>query len=586
MTVNRERWIVGLVVLGFIILALGFSLGPIFEGPDEIEHYRFIRTVQRTGTLPDPAGQPNGEYHQAPLYYLLMQPFAALLPDDFEQYPVRRNPYYGFRVSVPGNDNKNRYVHTSAEVFPYTENPTARAVHTLRLLSVVIGAGAVLASYAGFRTLWPCDPYRRLFALGIVAFWPQLAYMSSVINNDGLAILLATTSLWLVLRMQRRGPTGRSAILLAIVLGAALVTKASLGMMVIPLGLATLIDRRMWRYVPVILLLVAVIAGWWYARNALLYGDPTGIRSMLKAWPSLMREPGENGLVESIYAYFTVWARFGYGAVTVGDVLYRLFDVLVFFTIAGLLLRIVHYRRHRLPERMVLLPAVTLMLFALVWVISVMSSSIIARDSNHGRFLLPGIAAWAALQTLGLEMWMIPRWRRAMMAGGAIVLALMAVASLVGYFYPAYRSVVVPDSSAQPVRTRYGNLAELIGMSPADLQVRPGEIVALELYWLALQAGPPQLEVYVAINPPVESIARRSLPGNGHRPADDWQPGERWAERYEIVIPADLPEGARLIVSLYDPETGSLVDAVDMTNNRPLGTAPVIGQFVVDSDRG
>ena len=32
----RERLIVGLTLAGYILLALAFSLGPIFEGPDEV----------------------------------------------------------------------------------------------------------------------------------------------------------------------------------------------------------------------------------------------------------------------------------------------------------------------------------------------------------------------------------------------------------------------------------------------------------------------------------------------------------------------------------------------------------------------
>ena len=51
---QHERFFVGLILAAYVLLALSFSLGPIFEGPDEIEHYRFIRTMIQTHALPDP----------------------------------------------------------------------------------------------------------------------------------------------------------------------------------------------------------------------------------------------------------------------------------------------------------------------------------------------------------------------------------------------------------------------------------------------------------------------------------------------------------------------------------------------------
>ncbi|MCC7449037.1 MAG: hypothetical protein IT324_16585, partial [Anaerolineae bacterium] len=122
-TINppRERLIVALTLVGYMLLALAFSLGPIFEGPDEVEHYRFIRAFIHTWSLPDPYTQVRAQYHQAPLYYWLTVPLALLTNDaDFPQIDGRHNPYYPFEIGIPGNDNKNLFLHTRAEAFPYT----------------------------------------------------------------------------------------------------------------------------------------------------------------------------------------------------------------------------------------------------------------------------------------------------------------------------------------------------------------------------------------------------------------------------------------------------------------------------------
>src|SRR5262245_22948865 len=116
-----ERRIVGLMLVVYVLLALAFSLGPIFEGPDEIEHYRFIRQLAHTLALPDPRTQVRSQYHQAPLYYVIAAPLALLIDDsDFSQIDGRLNPYYPYEIGIPGNDNKNLYLHTRAEAFPYT----------------------------------------------------------------------------------------------------------------------------------------------------------------------------------------------------------------------------------------------------------------------------------------------------------------------------------------------------------------------------------------------------------------------------------------------------------------------------------
>src|SRR5260221_13760296 len=160
MTSRREHQIIALMIVGYVFLTLAFSLGPIFEGPDEIEDYRFIRTLVQTGSLPDARAQYRGEYHQPPLYYVLAAPLAWLFKDDgdFAKIDGRLNPYYGDHIGIPGNDNKNLYLHTRDEVFPYTGNSTARAVHVIRLLSIAFGTDTIIASYAVFRLLWPDRP--------------------------------------------------------------------------------------------------------------------------------------------------------------------------------------------------------------------------------------------------------------------------------------------------------------------------------------------------------------------------------------------------------------------------------------------
>lgn len=582
-TLPYERYIFAALLAVFALLAVGFSLGPIFEGPDEIEHYRFVRYLADKGSLPAPDGQPNGQYHQAPLYYALLAPLAAQLPDDdFSQIDGRLNPYHGYQFERAGNDNKNLYVHTSAETFPYASE-TARAVHLLRLFSVLLGTLTVALAYRIFCLLWRDAPYTRLVALLTVALWTQFAYLSSVINNDNLAILLATAACYLVLLQTRDDFTWQRSALLGCILGAALLTKSSLTLLAVPVGIAVLSQPRSWKYATLTLALTLLIAGWWYGRNYMLTGDPTGIQAMFTTWPDQMLREGEMafdiGVQRAPYAYQTLWARFGAGSVAVAEWIYRAYDALVMAAVAGIVLRGVQIR-HTPPTRDTLRRGSIIVAFAVVWILSLIMSASVASAGNQGRYLLPGIAAWAAIIAWGLDVWLarVSRKWGTLLYGAALM--LLSAVSLFGYFYPAYQAHDVPETIPQPLTLRYADTAHLLGVSPAledgVLTAERGDTITLELYWEAVEPQSATLQTYVHTAFAEWLLWHDSLPGNGHRPADDWQTGDQWADRYVFTIPADAATGDYLLTAgYYDPVTGESVSAI-APDGDVLGSAPVI----------
>lgn len=583
-----EPWIAASLIVFSACLMVIFSLGPIFEGPDEIEHYRYIRTVARTRALPDPYGQPRGEYHQAPLYYLINVPLALILPDDdFAAIEARRNPYYGAWIDVPGNDNKNLYLHTRAEAFPYDGSQTALAVHLMRLVSVGLGVLTLVASRAVFGRLWPAHAVRRVLALALVACWPQFLFLSSTINNDNLLISLATITLWLLIRQLQGGLTRRGALALGLVLGALLLTKVSALFISLPVLLALLYalawDRRAWRGLVIMGGAVLLVAGWWYLHNAVRYHDPAGTRAVLTTWESEVIRPGrlalDIGLERAPFGYETLWARFGQGAVAVASWIYTLFDGLVILTGIGLAVGLmVSLRQRQITRREVQIGSVVV-LFAAIWIGVLFYWACTAWSGNQGRYLLPGIAAWAALAGYGLDR-LLPR--RLAMPGAAIVVitvAAVAVVSLFGYFRPAYRPSPVPDDIARPLSYRYAEAAELIGMAPANPGARPGETITVTLYWRALRPAAPQLQVY--LHSAASDVVRRdSLPATGNLLASDWQAGQTWAEHYVVKIPASAPPQTvqPLVAGLYDPIAGHTFEAED---GRGEVVSPVVGRIAI-----
>jgi hypothetical protein len=559
-----ERITTSFFAAGYLLLALLFSTGPIFEGPDEIEHYRYIRAVQQSGELPDALSRPRSQFHQAPLYYLMMLPLAPLINDgDFAEIDGRVNPNYPHLIGVPSNDNKNLYLHPAAERFPRLESETARAVHTLRLISVLLGLGTVLVSAAIFRLLWPNpeQAYRRHIALAVVAFWPQFAYLSGTLNNDNLLFFLSAVVLHLLLRLQRDGPGNRRAVWLGLATGAALLTKVSALFLVFPVALVFLTERRLWRALPMATIMVVAVAGWWYGRNVVLYGDPTNVQAMLQTWQAEDIGSGELStelkLSRLEYTFRTLWATFGQGAVPVGSALYAVYDVLTALAIGGVLLVAAHWLRRLRAESLPQLMRrhVTLLVaFGLAWIGALAYTSATAWSGTQGRYLLPAIAAWGALAGVGAPRWLPARIRHA--AGQVVPLVLLsaAFACAVVYFLPSYMPSPAREAPERELSWPTGTAAELIGISPATLEARPGDTIEITLYWRANGSADARLQMYLhSIDSSV--VRRDSLPGTGNLLASDWSDGLTWAEHYTIAVPLDTPAPSRhdLIAGVYDP---------------------------------
>jgi hypothetical protein len=602
MNQRRERVLAGLIVAAYLVLAIGFSLNPIFEGPDELEHFHYVWAVEETRTLPTPdiiekyqQGQW-GEFHQPILYYALLAPVLALTGSvENIRYEDLRNPYYPYEIGVAGNDNKNVYAHPRAEQFPYRESRLARAAHLLRLVSVIFGVCTVLTAWAIFRLLWPDRPDRRLLALGFVAFMPQFIHMSSRISNDILSYWLATLALLLVLRQIHDGPSWPRAAGLGLVLGLALLAKLSTSFLIFPIGLATLLDRRAWRYAGLTVALVLIIAGWWYARNWSLYGEPTGAEIVFR-YSAPFEKIGDGSLALDLgvqrvpFAYQSFWARFGGGSVAVGSWIYTFFDALTVLTCAGLGIGVIRFAfgfishsnaTSSIPtSRLEFKYALVIGISALAWILAVLYWSSRAWSGNQGRFLLPGIAAWGALVAWGLDQWTPRPVRMPAALGGIAVLAVIAAICLFGYFLPAYQVSPVPAQIERPLNIQYGEAAQLIGMAPAQPGVQPGAVIRLTLYWRALRPAEIGLQAYLhSVDSNV--VRRDSLPGTGNLLSTDWRPGETWAERYVVSIPADAPVQtvSSLIAGLYDPQSGQVLPATDGQGHE---LTPIIGRIAIN----
>jgi len=222
--VRQHRAII-LILIGFIVLGTVYSVvTPIFEAPDELQHYFFVQHLADGKGLPvitGPVPDIQAEVHQPPLYYAMGALVTFWIDIDPLTDFVWRNPHA--QIGVPtASGNVNIVVHSAEEGFPY--RGVTLAVHLVRLLSVLMGAATVLATYCIAQQIMPWRshpgplPTLRLrsgqaleegakgLAIGaavINAFNPQFAFVSGTINNDNLAILLCSLTLLILVRLVR-----------------------------------------------------------------------------------------------------------------------------------------------------------------------------------------------------------------------------------------------------------------------------------------------------------------------------------------------------------------------------------------------
>jgi hypothetical protein len=254
---NRKVGGIAAVILIYLAIALStIVLVPIWEAPDEPAHFLRVRAEARglglvSGTEPSrwlfPPGveQPPDhhpglalqrregfwkkgtvvsgyERHQPPGYYLLAAPLLALAGGEAEP-PFFFNHQYESRQGQV-------FLHGADHDPPFARS--RRAVLLLRLLSTLLGAITVVLVWYTAEHLVVGSNRRPVCvaAAAMTALLPQFIFITSVINNDALALALSALFFAVLVRPPGVRPllTPARAALLVLILAAALLTEFSL----------------------------------------------------------------------------------------------------------------------------------------------------------------------------------------------------------------------------------------------------------------------------------------------------------------------------------------------------------------------
>lgn len=636
---RAERRLLSLILALYLILGFTYALlTPPFEASDELWHYPMIRHLADGNPLPvqvfDPAlaGPWNQEASQPPLYYYL----GALLTFPIDQSDMetvrRQNPHVDTGV-LTHDGNTNLVVHDPA-ADPWSGS--LLALRVVRLFSVLLGAVTVYLTWRIARETAPGQPEIALGAAAINAFLPMFLFISGAVNNDNLALPLTSLALLLMIRIVTRRKESYHPVRwwewvsVGIVVGLAALTKeGTLGLFPMIFGTAVvaawqqlvagsrgargnlstviwpavrgLLSAAVFAIVPAL-----IIAGWWYYRNIVLYGDWLG-------WSAFIAVLGERGHSASLFQLWgerhgfmmSFWGLFGGVNVPMPMWIYATLNAILILSVAGfafffIRLLSTEWREFRAareswPARL-LRPIERN--FGLV-VNLVFSAAIVygliqwatTTWSSQGRLVFTAISSLSTLMALGLAgsadlANMLTRGRislRPWLIGGvAAFMLLVAAAAPWLWIRPAYQPPTVSGPLAERLDAEFGGIVRLNSYEVEhEDKLRPGSEIRVRLEWESLQATERDWSVFVHLNDPVlgHPIAQRDMYlGRGLLPTSFLTSGQKVVDEYVLTIPATAvaPADLELVVGLYDFRTGERLATSAGEETVSLGIIPLL----------
>ncbi|MCS7061645.1 MAG: glycosyltransferase family 39 protein [Anaerolineae bacterium] len=613
-----------LLIVGLFVAAGGLYglASPFMEVSDEVRHYAFVEHLAQGNGLPiqDPArrGFYEQEGSQPPLYYALM----ALIVQPFDRsdfYALAQFNPHGRLGRADTTHNWNQLIHTDAEQFPW--RGTVLVMHVIRLLGVLMGAVTVVCAWLlATELVGPNHPQRARIALlsaSFVAFNPMFVFISASVNNDTLATMLSSIALWLGARGVMRGVTPAHALILGIVLGGAALTKSSALALVLAIPPAVLAsmwlrgrnERRPFSLTAALLTLlriglpIALIAGWWYVRNQLLYNDFTGTTMMAQIagpreqLPTLVELLGEWDGFRKAY-----WGLFGAVNIPMHNWIYLALDAVWIMAALGLALTGLHRWRawragglsaihSRDIATLMCLAAFGIALAALARWTSITLAS-------QGRLLFPLITVISALTATGLvRFWVmasVPRIARLLthrlqplQHGLAVAvwvlpigLALLTMLAPFVYIRPAYALPTrLSNESLLPadlnrVEMRFGPAIRWIGYRVERARLQPGDYFEVSLYWQGLEPMRTNESAFIRLfgRDGAQVALLDTYPGGGMWQTTRWQAGEIIVDRYRLHVSETLstPTVLRMDVGFWNFDSKAFLPAYDGAG-QPIG---------------
>jgi len=456
-TIPLRVLILPAVVLTLLSLTYSYCI-PLGYGPDEPRHYAFVRLLwvghQLSRVMPDGSELGNAIAIHPPTYYLV----EGLLWYPGHWLGQALAPYAReglLRRLILGAEPAWVPDHLLAEAFTY---------RLMRLTSPLWGLATLALVFLALRRLWPTLPRLVLGVTWLIALWPHMLMNFGTITNDCGANFGGALFVWYwACRAPRTTGDWRHAAWAGAIVGLGAMLKGQLLLCLTPVMIVGLAwpygwrfwsEGNFWRQVFVALLVLGVIAGPWYGRNLLLYGQINYVAPGYAPIPQGMSflDAVLTGLVGQILLatasglFRSLWAQVGWFPDALAPLLYASLGILTGAAVIGLALGVAAWHKSHSSlslERsralaMLFLPYPLILLLNIYVVLFVHFGT--HQGARYHLFALPGLSTalvWGWLK--------LPRGSWVLVAALAlfVVLNAVSVTNILTYLNPTYGTSVL-----------------------------------------------------------------------------------------------------------------------------------------------
>ncbi len=330
------------VLASAIVMILWAFLVPIFESPDETHHWKNAQYIHSHFALP-PYTLDYLEAPQAPLYYILISPFASPVRPP----PILQNPeaerIYGFhfdnmvRVRVDSFCFPNLFANCPGDAHRYW--PIRRA----RLATIVFGLIAILfTAFAAQEATH--SRAATVMAAALIGFLPQFDFRSASINNDTALVCFSAATIYVIVRMLMRGFELGPALCGSVALGLAFLSKISAAILVPVFALSIVLTAPNWRTrlkrLTYLLAICGLITLPWLLWNKVTYGDILASNKIAHMVPMMVtrRQITDPYFRTTFpeYLFVSYFGYFGWLTIRMAALIYKGYAALFIISMAGL----------------------------------------------------------------------------------------------------------------------------------------------------------------------------------------------------------------------------------------------------------
>jgi 4-amino-4-deoxy-L-arabinose transferase-like glycosyltransferase len=457
---------------------------PLWEGFDEWAHFAVIQHVAEHGSLPSRADLISPAVQRSLSLAPLSQAAAGGIPDrmthdSFWRLPPKQRIQFqeallalssSSRTPAPIEAIANQYEAQQLPLYYLLLTPLFLAtrglslvaqVLCLRMASVLIASLIVPLVFAVCRNVLPDVRFALLVAL-LTASLPGLFIDTCRVANDGLAVVAASAVILYAIKASRPAAGLRVWVILGLLMGAALLTKAYLLVFVALLPLAAVLriarepsKRRIASGCAMAIVTCLVIGAWWYVRAWWITGTVSGEQldaqtarlPLAQKLSSVLAIDWRKVFDDAVRSHIWVGA---WSFLVVHAWMYRVFELVGLIAIVGLF---AFFLRLRLDASRAANPSVRAADVALLLAAWVLICLVVAYHSfvvfltqssstAQGWYLYPGLASELTLIAVGFLGLVGERWSPRCLALLCLLALALDVYTLHYLLAPYYTGII------------------------------------------------------------------------------------------------------------------------------------------------